>query len=338
MQHRFGDRCSARVLGVLQSERIQHLLLQQVVHRPAGGLLDHQPEDHVVRVRVVPVRAGLVDQRLVGAVRDQLRRGPLPERLRVLGIGHQRVGDVVGVAGGHLGELADRHLVGVPQVREVRRHLVVQAERTLFLQQQRQRGDVGDGDGAVAEVHGGGGRHAGHRLADRLGEDLLITRVTRTITARRCADARTLSTTRRTASAWAGSALVRVPWVSGGSGAGSGAEVTRRDQARHQDEQTGHPGPSTTHAHFALRPIRRRRERACLEGSYGSSPALIAGAEADQPSAGLAEQEVSSRFRPLNAPEPLLGLRSSRGGYRSDRAQPSVAQPVSTLVFEHVFD
>lgn len=51
--------------------------------------------------------------------------------------------------------------------------LVVQAQLFFVDQFEQQRRDIGDCDRAVAKVHGGGGRHAGHRVADGPRHDLL---------------------------------------------------------------------------------------------------------------------------------------------------------------------
>ena len=138
-------------------------------------LLERQAEDQVVGVRVVPVRARRVQQRLDVTVVQELFGRPLAERVGVELASTSGVPDhVVGVAGGHLGELAEGDLVAVRDLRQPLRE-PCRRELTLLLvdEDEEQRGDVGDGDGAVAEVHVDRGGYAGHRLAVRLGDDLL---------------------------------------------------------------------------------------------------------------------------------------------------------------------
>jgi len=50
--------------------------------------------------------------------------------------------------------------------------LFVEADLVLVDEFEQKRGDIGDRDGAVAEVHGRGGWHARHRLADCQGGPL----------------------------------------------------------------------------------------------------------------------------------------------------------------------
>jgi hypothetical protein len=57
VQRRFGDRGYTRVGRVVESERTQHPLLHDLGHRLTGDLLHGQPQDHVIGVGVVPVRA-----------------------------------------------------------------------------------------------------------------------------------------------------------------------------------------------------------------------------------------------------------------------------------------
>jgi hypothetical protein len=80
---------------------------------------------------------------------------------------------VVGVATRHLRELTERDLVALGDLRNPLRGLVVQAHLLLIDEHQQQGGDVGDRHRAIPEVHVGGGGNTGHRLAIRLGVDLL---------------------------------------------------------------------------------------------------------------------------------------------------------------------
>ena len=169
-----GDLGGERADGIGQPEGAKHLVGQQLRHLLAGGFLQRQAEQHVVGVRVVPVGSRLVEQRLIDGVLQHLVDGPAPERVGVEGFVHLGVADdVIDVARGHLGQLAQRDLVGVGDLRQIFRELVVEAQLLLVDEFEQQGGDVGDRDRAVAEVHVGGRGHAGHRLADGLGDDLL---------------------------------------------------------------------------------------------------------------------------------------------------------------------
>jgi hypothetical protein len=59
------------------------------------------------------------------------------------------------------------------EVRQPFRDLVVQAHLLLVDQHEQQRGHVRLGNGAVPEVHIGGGRNAGHGFTHGLADDLL---------------------------------------------------------------------------------------------------------------------------------------------------------------------
>ena len=152
----------------------KHLLGQQLRHLFAGCLLQRQPEQHVVGVRVVPIGSGLVEQRLGDGVLQNLVDGPASERIGVQRVVHLGVADdVIDVARRHLGQLTQGHPVGVGYLGQELRQLVVEAHLLLVDELEQQRGDVGDGDRAVAKVHIGSCGHARHRLAHGLGDDLL---------------------------------------------------------------------------------------------------------------------------------------------------------------------
>jgi hypothetical protein len=166
MQDRRGNLRGRPVEGVAQTQRIEHLLPQGDVERLAGDLLQRLPQDHVVGVGVIPVRAGGKDARRLHAERDLLLRHPLPERVRVQHLIHFRALLEVGVAGGHVRQHSERDRVGVGQVGQPLRQRIVERDHSLVDQPEEERRDVEDGDGAVAEVHVGRGRYAGHRLAE----------------------------------------------------------------------------------------------------------------------------------------------------------------------------
>jgi hypothetical protein len=64
-------------------------------------------------------------------------------------------------------------LASIRQVGKPLRDRIVQADDALIDELQEHGRDVGDGDGAVAEVHVGGSRNAGHRLAVGGGDHLV---------------------------------------------------------------------------------------------------------------------------------------------------------------------
>jgi hypothetical protein len=91
-----------------------------------------------------------------------------------MGLVHRGVADdVVDIAGRHLCQLAERHLFCVRYLGQPFRQFVVEAHLLLVDELEQQCGNIGDRDGAVAEVHGGRRGYSGHRLADGLGDDLL---------------------------------------------------------------------------------------------------------------------------------------------------------------------
>ncbi len=130
--------------------------------------LQHPAEDHVVGMAIAPVAARLEHGRGCHADAGQLRGAPLPERVGHEPMQHLGLVDVVGIARGHVGEVAQRDRAGAGQLGKPVRQLVVERDLVLVHQFQQQRRDVGEGHGAVAEMHRAGGGNAGHRLAERL--------------------------------------------------------------------------------------------------------------------------------------------------------------------------
>jgi hypothetical protein len=79
----------------------------------------------------------------------------------------------VGVARRHIGQHAQRDLVGIGQVGQPGIDRVVEGHHLLVDESQQQRRHIRDRDGTVAEVHLRRRRQARHRLAQRFGDDLL---------------------------------------------------------------------------------------------------------------------------------------------------------------------
>jgi hypothetical protein len=173
VQHRLGDLRRRPGDGVGQAHRTEDLLLQGDVQRLAGDLLQGLAQDDVVRVRVVPVRPRREHPRRGQTDLDLLLGGPLAEGIGVDLLNQLWVLYEVGVAGRHISQHTQRDLLGVGQVGQPGGQGIVETNDSLVDQPQQERGHIRDGDGPIPEVHVSRGRHAGHRLTQRRGHDLL---------------------------------------------------------------------------------------------------------------------------------------------------------------------
>ena len=118
-------------------ERAEDALLEDLVDRLAGDLLDQHAKQHRVGVGVCPALARREERRLAAHEVDQLLGLPLPLRVREERLLEGLLGSVGGNAAGHVGQLAQCGDVAVGQAREVLADRVVERNFALFHQLQQ---------------------------------------------------------------------------------------------------------------------------------------------------------------------------------------------------------
>ena len=119
----------------LHAQRPENMLAQEVPVVLAGNDLHDAARDDEIRVRILPLGAGVKVERLLAPGVDDLLRGFGPFHR-----GHHVVfGPVVLVAGGVRENFADGHLIASREAGNVFADRIVNAQFALFLQKQNRR-------------------------------------------------------------------------------------------------------------------------------------------------------------------------------------------------------